>query len=650
MSRTPIALLFLLLAGPAIAGPRPEPVPRDVPVVDATTAETGPGWIGFRLNFDILRMAGVRTRFDRTRMEGAHAVAALDPDARLTVEVPRLTGQVFRRGELRARGGLVLIGPAGRIDLRSAALVPAPGDPDRLDVVGSDGTIWMYLDPMMFGFEADWTRLLVPSADLRLTVAGAHRLGVADLADQVVGEVRMIATVARVAQSPLDTKAIGGRDCVAGPIWPGTPGYVADVSLVDMPNLLFPRCRMPAGGPPGDCDGPGGTNGEVVFASAAHLQNRTDPATSADIPWHFKFQGAFPPYGNDQHPFLVGALYRIDAQGRLEQVGRSGTKHAFFTTNVGTCSTSCPPGYILGPGCQDVYTISNNDDPNALAPRTEIIPRTGQWGRCGSIYDDVINTNGTTGCDGVQDGESNGDYGNRMIVREAQIDPALNPGARYFAEAWYVIRDDENIFNSMGSRELSPRWAGFWTFDIPAGAVFAQGPVVDRWVDPLNPGTNAASVLHDLPDGHVRVASRATALGGGRWRYDYVVMNFDFTRATTQGAEPNLRVVTNEGLDGFEVVADGVAGIGNYHFADGNATAGDDWTAAIVGGRIRWTGPAGSTQDWGELYAFGFEADAAPASGSAAIRAQQGLVESGLAIVPASAPVSILFKDSFEDP
>jgi len=38
----------------------------------------------------------------------------------------------------------------------------------------------------------------------------------------------------------------------------------------------------------------------------------------------------FPPHTNDQHPYLVWNFYRL-ADGRLEQIGVSGAKHAFLT-------------------------------------------------------------------------------------------------------------------------------------------------------------------------------------------------------------------------------------------------------------------------------------------------------------------------------
>ena len=41
----------------------------------------------------------------------------------------------------------------------------------------------------------------------------------------------------------------------------------------------------------------------------------------ADVPWFTKFTGPFPPYNNDQHPYLIWNMYRIDSNGKMEQIG-----------------------------------------------------------------------------------------------------------------------------------------------------------------------------------------------------------------------------------------------------------------------------------------------------------------------------------------
>jgi hypothetical protein len=63
------------------------------------------------------------------------------------------------------------------------------------------------------------------------------------------------------------------------------------------------------------------------------------------VPWYSKFSGSFPPYNNDQHPFLVWNMYRV-ANGAIQQIGASGMKHAFLTIN----SNCLQPGERPHPG------------------------------------------------------------------------------------------------------------------------------------------------------------------------------------------------------------------------------------------------------------------------------------------------------------
>src|SRR5688572_5526175 len=57
-----------------------------------------------------------------------------------------------------------------------------------------------------------------------------------------------------------------------------------------------------------------------------------------------------------QHPLIGGALYRyevVDGAGRLEQLGQSWLKHAFFAASADLCCSNCAPtdGTHLGVGC-----------------------------------------------------------------------------------------------------------------------------------------------------------------------------------------------------------------------------------------------------------------------------------------------------------
>ena len=54
-------------------------------------------------------------------------------------------------------------------------------------------------------------------------------------------------------------------------------------------------------------DPPSGTPILIAVAPSATLKN----VGVTDIPWHGKFSGNFPPYNNDQHPYLAWNMYRL---------------------------------------------------------------------------------------------------------------------------------------------------------------------------------------------------------------------------------------------------------------------------------------------------------------------------------------------------
>ena len=142
----------------------------------------------------------------------------------------------------------------------------------------------------------------------------------------VTGGVRFRADViARAVEKP---RLLG--QC-ATPNWPTAPDSDADVTLVslgsDSGTSGVQQMRCP------NCNG--ASAGPIVIAPDAKLANEG----TADVLWWKQFTAPSAPYGNDQHSFLVWNLYRIDAQGRLEQIGVSGLKHAFFTVNT-DCSVA----------------------------------------------------------------------------------------------------------------------------------------------------------------------------------------------------------------------------------------------------------------------------------------------------------------------
>ncbi len=536
-----------------------------------------------------------------------HELFDLRPTGSLMFDVRNGNLRSFIGGSLQARGGYVIDSPAGRIDLTDFRIIPRRGDAPILDIVSADGKAWFYVHRLMYELIDNKQRLAVRSMDLRIAPELAARIGHPEVAGWTVAEMEMTTHVLRQGADPgqrVDPKWHGAAV-------PGVPGavYQADLFMQTF-SVQYSRCDA--------CTGEGG-NGRVVFTPSSTLRNNVNNGSpqvtvsgdvlgtssalyAADIPWYSKFSGNFPPYGNDQHPYLIWNLYRFNADGSIEQIGRSGVKHAFLTLNT-ACIENPGDSHILGRGCSDVYSVSNNDSNNSMGPRSEIIPASGLWGRCGSIFD--------LNCDGVANTSGNGLYDQRLVVRELQFSGAAQAGATYLFESWYLAREDVNILNSMGTKRATfTRSSSVWS--VGGNDQYRLGPAIDRWVDPAAPGANARSVQVASVDGTVKVAVKANNLGGGRWRYDYAVMNLDFARAQTEDAAPNLRLVKSLGFDNFSVPV-GTATVTDLVFGDGDVDADNDWIGSIRDGRLTWTAAARTNAlNWGTLFRFSFVVNQAP--------------------------------------
>ncbi|MDT8408929.1 MAG: hypothetical protein RQ741_04960, partial [Wenzhouxiangellaceae bacterium] len=472
----------------------------------------------------------------------------------------------FRRGSSSVRVSQLLVGPD-------------PTDPLRLLISDGRGRVLFNASHVHVYTVPDRQRLVMERMDVRMAPDLARALGVEQWSDRFVGE---LALDAQLHIPPGAKTAVSGGSCAERPNWP-TDGHRLDVSLINM-GFLADRGSLIENG----------LDFEIITPSAT-LMNDPDLG-AADAAWFRKFTGDFPPYDTDQHPYLVWNLYRIHA-GRLEQVGVSGVKHAFFTVNS-NCLINCgdggisgASGHILWPGCEDVYGIGNNDSPGDLGPRGEVNPRTGVFVSTGSFFDQDA--------DGVQENGSNGTGENRLKVLREDLQTA---DAEYFFESWYVIRDDVNIFNSMGHHPVTPTGNGEnWSY--PLGP-FATGAAVDQWVPAGGlPEAGAMNVAHQSEAvGHFKVLARADELAENRWRYTYVVMNYD----VDHGIE-SLSIASNASADSF-------------YFHDPDQDAGNDWSASVGPGRIAFENSSDNPIDWGTGYSFGFESPDGPAAGDVLVQ------------------------------
>lgn len=655
-----------------------DPVTTESPATAASSSQLWSAWggtVGVRWNRDLAVDLGLHIGAPVSALEGLswreHERFDLRQSGSLEFSVANGNLQAFAGGSVQARGGYAVAFDGGSVDLSDFRLRPRADNPLILDLVGADGTAWFYIDRLMYELVDDNRTLAVRTMDLRISRALAERVGHPQVADWVIGDMEMTTEVQR--------QGVGAAPAGGGSYyWAGTPATrpsgepqppAGAINEADLFMSTFSpqtsRCQ-----PLSSCNG---STNAVVFTPSSTLKNNVNNGTAlatipgdplgtstalwtADIPWYQKFTGTFPPYGNDQHPYLIWNMYRINADGSIDQIGRSGVKHAFLTTNGG-----CAPGHgtnshVLGRQCSDTYGTSNNDSSNDLGPRSEIIPATNEWGRCGSIYD--------TNCDGVANASGNTQFSQRMIVQESAIGGAASIGATYLFESWYLAREDINIYNSMATKVVSPGFTnGVW--NIGSGTNYRLGPAIDRWVDRNNPGPNASNVEIATDEGHVQVAVKATDLGNGSWRYDYAVMNHDFARAATATEAGGLRVFHNFGFDRFRVATGAGVTISNVVFSDGDADAGNDWSNVLAASGVDWTAPVNATPpantpavrnplNWGTLFRFSFVADSAPVPASVDLHiAQAGGAGDAASLStsvlgPGAVAVDLIFADGFD--
>lgn len=559
-------------------------------LLSARIAVAGSGDWSARIGFnpDVLSMWGLELDIDRRA--GAPIDAALEeyPHYRVLHWEGRSDGKA---AQARLAGRWQLRLGERRIDFAPTRL--------RLDtelnmvfVRDATGREWLVgeMPHRLPGMRLAWRHM-----NLRVLPEAAAALGEPALADVVLGVFEV--------DGPTALAPKGNVNCRADVRWPSAE-HPADIALTAIDHVAALRCRVCHGDSCGACT-PSSQDGSVVVAPDARLVN----VGASDVAWWLKFSAPSPPYGNDQHPLLVWSLYRIDADGALVPLGSSAVKHAFYAQND---FCSCAGDSILYRGCSDLYSASTNDAASALGPRSEIAPRDTIWGRCGSVFD--------PDCDGIEnaDGYATRPYERRLVVGEAELLPALHPGAEYWIEAWYVARDDSNLDNSFARRRVLPTKHpnGAWTF--PVQGALEAGPMVTRWVDPAAPTATTRSHRIDVAEGRLQLAVRVDQLADQRWRYRYALMNLDYADADFSGTLPNtLRLVAQRGARGLALPASPCTAAA-IHWRDGDGDAGNDWTAT-PGAPLQLVAPTPEGLGWGRMATLELLSTRPPEDGTLAL-------------------------------
>jgi hypothetical protein len=629
--RRAFRLVLLLVAVTALCLPTPATVwaaaEGGLPGQSATGTGAAATWLAgggqTSLRFDPGLLENLRWDFVGSEDAGSAGQPVdhtfqISADPELEFQAPRGAFDGFTGGALEHVGALVMHHPAGSIELSGFTLVPIASN--VLEFRDATGRPRFFMDFMHIEIFPELGLITFANMDVRISAELASDLGQPELEGLVMGQAFISASLRAPSQlalaSALDEPA--GAGCTV-PNWHNGTTFVTDVELFNIGSVQQVARE---------------TGVRVAIAPSATLRN----VGTADVPWYGKFHttvgGTYPqPYNRDQHPFLVWALYR-EKDGIFEQLGSSGLKHAFFSQNggfngAGTCG--CVSSNILwaainsadGEACTDVYSASTNDDPTRLGTRQEVPASTGAWEQCGSMFAPGAVAPGP--CAQTVSGATSDEFERRLVVAESELGVA---GAGYILDAWYLVRDDVNIFNSMARVPVTPTLGSIWTF---LRGTVANGPAINAWVAPGTSTASSAHVRSDTGSGEYSVAVKVQELGGGNRRFVYVLMNYDFDAK----------------FDRFSVPVPAGVNVSNFGFADPDSSAGNDWTAAVNAGQLAWTAAPGAEQGWGHMHTFYFDTDAEPVESTVLVNPGNSNTDFEVGIL-GLAPSDVVMESGFE--
>jgi len=543
------------------------------------------GQINFIMRYDTLNAFGIKVVGAVTKIQSDWErntyFMPIKPIGGLELIVPYgiLTG--VDKGSLAINGNFSWHGSEGHYDfshmfIRSASQLKRASDLVSLELINDQQEVLFYFDNIHATLDEKNNFLLLENMDVLISTYLAKQLGRPELAGEIIGQAHIQSNLTSPSEGHADIYQTNGGQCTNRPVWPG-PGLndpKVDVALIDM-NAT--DAFTPNGFP----------TGYRVVTPEARLKNVGD-INAADVTWYSKFSPPDQPYNNDQHPYLVWNMYR-EIDDRFEQIGVSGVKHAFLTINQ-NCLVNCNNNHILWVGCEDIYGFNNNESAGSLGPRNEINAYTGVWDRdnSGCTFFDQD-------CNGNQDNSSTDPGENRMVVAEANMS---DPNATYFVSAWYVVRDDINIFNTMGYKQYTlVNNMSDWNFNQQGS--FTNGPASDQYVTPDTldtVGLKASKRVHIKNEGHLTIAVKVTELNGGLYRYNYMIENHDY--------DPQVQTI--------KILLDDANSFTNVVFSDVDENTLNDWSFTHYNNVLTVQAPVGNAIDWGTLYSFSFTSDAEP--------------------------------------
>ena len=302
----------------------------------------------------------------------------------------------------------------------------------------------------------------------------------------------------------------------------------------------------------------------------------------------------------NEHPVVAQSAHRL-LDNRFEQIGLSWARHGFYAVSGSYCSPCVdvvPYGQQLGIGCSNPSSATLNAVQTNQSPRSAINAHTGFF---------------EFPPQGWPEPDPDSEIERRMQVHDTDLDLALNAGARYFIEGFYITADESSAAtrnNSASYREVLVRrsWSsGLFELVINYDWLTQrEQPAVRAWQD-VDPSVVETDI--QIPDeGLFILAAKVIAIEPGLWRYSYALQNLNSDRSGQSFSVPlpQAAVISNVGFHDVD-----------YH--SGELYDSTDWPADVTDEAITW-----STDDydvnedanalrWGTIYNFYFDSNVPPA-------------------------------------
>src|SRR2546430_331274 len=317
---------------------------------------------------------------------------------------------------------------------------------------------------------------------------------------------------------------------------------------------------------------------------------------------------------SNNHPFIPQNLYRMSGgatnDDRFEQIGESWGKHAFAAASSNTCNFGCNGvgGDHLGSGCSDAYGAGLNGSQGGIGSRAWVNPFTGSFP--GNPAND-------------HSGHSHDVTSHRMLVDVNDLNTSLNVGAKYFAEANYIVPDEGiwcathptecNMYNNASYRQYSVIGINQPFSFQSVGATVREQPAIMAWTgatvsDPIQPAPGT--------DGILFMGYKVTSPTAGIWHYEYALYNPNLDRAIQSFTVPFGPGVNVSNI-GFHAPIqqpgwphDGTQGDAGY--------SSTPWDVTQDASSITWSTETFATNQnanairFATMYNFRFDADQAP--------------------------------------